>query len=307
MKEYNVHEILAILQKYYITDSPQMVTRWIREGKIQGIRSENRKEGYRVSEEELFDYIEELRPGLPSIMEVYEDYVKKLRNYYSEDIERPKFHDEMPDKIESETNKKQHEKEIKELREQIINLENTLVDLQEENQIIHMNMFEIVEQNNSLQKENLVLKEENGVLTELYGIMDEENKLLKCTSNNMTNSEELKKELRKKIIYPTEEKKFQLGLDDFINLSKEVVTKLSIHMEELAIINHLENIYQQIFENGIIRSNLIMEDGAIKCPFTDKFYKQQKRVINNAIKHYFENLNEEQTNQQQEEKTVAND
>jgi hypothetical protein len=46
VREYNVHEVFAILDSYYITHSPAMVTKWIREGKIKGVRSDNRKEGY---------------------------------------------------------------------------------------------------------------------------------------------------------------------------------------------------------------------------------------------------------------------
>jgi hypothetical protein len=40
MNIYNVHQTLNILQQYYITDSIQIVTRWIHEGKI---RAESQK------------------------------------------------------------------------------------------------------------------------------------------------------------------------------------------------------------------------------------------------------------------------
>ncbi|CAM5219127.1 hypothetical protein UACE39S_03225 [Ureibacillus acetophenoni] len=125
MREYNVHEVLAILQKYYITDSQQMVARWIREGKIQGIRSENRKEGYRVSEDELFEFIEEQRPGLPSIMQIYDSYVRQLK---------PEFQEEnITEKQEILNNNLQLIKtENDELREQVLSLENALNDLQQE-------------------------------------------------------------------------------------------------------------------------------------------------------------------------------
>jgi hypothetical protein len=78
LKEYNVHEVLAILREYYITNSQQMVTRWIRQGKLNGVRSANRKDGYLVSEEDLFEFIEEQCPGLPHVMNFYKDYIENL-------------------------------------------------------------------------------------------------------------------------------------------------------------------------------------------------------------------------------------
>jgi hypothetical protein len=46
MDTYDVSSTLDMLKQYYITGSKQMITRWIREGKIKGTRSENRKEGW---------------------------------------------------------------------------------------------------------------------------------------------------------------------------------------------------------------------------------------------------------------------
>lgn len=59
-----VDDAVCILQKYFINDSRQMVVRWIREGKILGKRTENRKEGYHTSEENLSKFIECMRFGL---------------------------------------------------------------------------------------------------------------------------------------------------------------------------------------------------------------------------------------------------
>jgi hypothetical protein len=67
----NVDEALCILQNYFITDSRQVVVRWIREGKIVGERTENRKEGYRISEENLSGFIESMRPGLQAFVRDY--------------------------------------------------------------------------------------------------------------------------------------------------------------------------------------------------------------------------------------------
>nr|WP_290913203.1 hypothetical protein [Anoxybacillus sp.] len=58
MEVYHVHQALKILQLYYITDSIQMVTRWICEEKIRAERSENRKEGWRIHDDDLLEFIE---------------------------------------------------------------------------------------------------------------------------------------------------------------------------------------------------------------------------------------------------------
>ena len=47
---YNVNEALEVLKSYDITSSKQMITRWLREGKIVGEVSVNRKEGWRIHE-----------------------------------------------------------------------------------------------------------------------------------------------------------------------------------------------------------------------------------------------------------------
>ena len=53
---YNVNEALEVLKSYDITSSKQMITRWLREGKLVGEVSVNRKEGWRIHEKDLEDF-----------------------------------------------------------------------------------------------------------------------------------------------------------------------------------------------------------------------------------------------------------
>lgn len=278
MREYNVHEVLAILQKYYITESLQMVARWIREGKIQGIRSDNRKEGYRVLEEELFEFIEEQKPGLPSIMEVYEDYIKKLRLEHSEEIKQTQSPEVTIDKKILNSKENPYEQETNGLRQQLNSLENTLIDLQQEKQIIKMNMNEIIELNNTLIQNNKALLEENKQLKDNILKTAEPDDSSK-SSNNKTKS-------------TLGEKNSHITFEDFKNISKDVVSKLDSKLENTITEKHLSTIYEQIFEDGLIKASLVTKDGTIKCPYTHKEYKQPKRIISSAIKYYFENLDE---------------
>jgi hypothetical protein len=300
MKEYNVHEILAILQKYYITDSLQMVTRWIREGKIQGIRSEYRKDGYRVSEEELFEFIDEQRPGLPSIMKVYEEYIKKLSSDHHEKTNYFQSHEEIKEIKKLESKKMDYEKEITELRKKLITVENMLIDFEQEKQIIEMNLIEIMEQKNSLVQENEMLFEENKTLNELYGIIDEENKQLKRSIIKPSETEETSKKNQTKTDYPKEDTNQQLvSFEQFLLIGNDSVSNLHSDFDETIMENHLRNVYKQLFdEDGSIKNDLLAENGAIKCPFTQREYKQQKRLINNAIKFFFEDLNKKEQKQE---------
>lgn len=296
MREYNVHEVLAILQKYYITDSQQMVARWIREGKIQGIRSDNRKEGYRVSEDELFEFIEEQRPGLPSIMQVYESYVKQLKPEVKEEkiTETKEILNKNLQLIEIENNG---------LRERVLSLENALNDLQQENQILEMQLIETLELNNGLKEENNDLLDEIETLSELFEITDGENKKLKDLSSKKIDMEIKGNDQTKKgnIV------KKELSFEEFKDLSEETVSSIEHNLEKGEIDRHLRSVYERIFENGTIKSNLITKDGSINCPYTQKVYKQQKRLINNAVLHYFEKHSGRKPYQEELEITVAND
>lgn len=59
---YTVNEALQELQAKGITDSIQMVRRWLREGVIQGERSGDRKTGWRIHPSELARFIAARHP-----------------------------------------------------------------------------------------------------------------------------------------------------------------------------------------------------------------------------------------------------
>ena len=57
---YTVQEMIRYLRDhrdYQIEESEQMIRRYLRQGKIQGIRSSNRKEGWRIPEDEVYRYL----------------------------------------------------------------------------------------------------------------------------------------------------------------------------------------------------------------------------------------------------------
>jgi len=52
-----VNEAFEVLKKERITNSVQMLRRWLRQGVLKGHRSENRKDGWRIAEKELAQFI----------------------------------------------------------------------------------------------------------------------------------------------------------------------------------------------------------------------------------------------------------
>ncbi|RNA68548.1 helix-turn-helix domain-containing protein [Alteribacter keqinensis] len=71
MRRFTINEATQILAKYYIYVTPEKLTRTIRDGDLTAFIS-SRKEGYRIDEEDLFEYIEIHRPELREIIDVYE-------------------------------------------------------------------------------------------------------------------------------------------------------------------------------------------------------------------------------------------
>jgi hypothetical protein len=73
----DIHEAFHILRKHYVTESMQMVGRWLRAGKIHGERTANRKEGWRISENDLYEFIDEMKPGIAEIVAFHEEHIEE--------------------------------------------------------------------------------------------------------------------------------------------------------------------------------------------------------------------------------------
>lgn len=169
MVEYDVHQALNILKKYYITDSVQMVTRWIRQGKIRGERSDNRKEGYRIHHDDLFEFIEEERPGLPSIMAVYEEYQERD---VPQEIKMKIKKEDKPNKCDEPLITFDTEETNHGAKNETLLLEEQLQEKSEEIAKLNESLFESI-------KEVEILEEDNKFLYDLCHIYEEENRELK--------------------------------------------------------------------------------------------------------------------------------
>lgn len=62
MKQYTIREAFDVLHHNKITSHMESVRRWLRQGVIQGIPPETRRDGWRISEEDLFAFIQSRLP-----------------------------------------------------------------------------------------------------------------------------------------------------------------------------------------------------------------------------------------------------
>jgi len=275
MEVYNVHQALKILQEYYITDSIQMVTRWIREGKIKAERSANRKEGWRIYHDDLFEFIEEQRPGLPVVMGVYEWYVENSFSMLAND------HREKHNKLDSEEVKgdSTHSEElIKQLMEEKKQLENQLINMQDELNLVYEQITELTVK---IQK----LEEENAFLIGLYEQIDEMYQELE-KKNQQESSNETLKTMECKL-------KKEMSVEDFKTIVREVINEYK--SETVNLIqqeNELTNeIYPLFFNENEELRNEIIDDEEYRCPLTKKKYKKSLRsMLKNAIRTKLEQV-----------------
>lgn len=255
MRDYNVHEVLAILQKYYVTESQQMVTRWIREGKILATRSPERKEGYRIYEEDLYEFIEDQRPGLITIMDGYSQYIKSIQldeveteaELEAEPKAEPSIQDKEVEVFSKGIDKVQsHQKE----------LEASINQLQEDFVEQRQNISEILVQVQSLINQST----------------EEGTKSLDHYEQNSTETKQEKREIK------------IMQLKDFKRIYNDIIKQLGVNLTDEEQENSIIFVYNSLYEtDGQVKEELQSGEGNIKCPLTNKEYKQHKRLIRNLM------------------------
>ncbi len=99
-----VKEALCVLDDHYITSSEQMIRRWLRQGKLKGIRSQNRKDGWRICEKELYRFMESLQWEGTAYEEGIDDATKIKR--LLEEIKELKLQIQKLEKINEDLNTK---------------------------------------------------------------------------------------------------------------------------------------------------------------------------------------------------------
>lgn len=76
----NVQEAMKILEENYIKVSYKTFTDWLRKLEIAAVPSDNRKEGWSIREEDLFEFIDKKRPGLRQILQEYQHLIQDIND-----------------------------------------------------------------------------------------------------------------------------------------------------------------------------------------------------------------------------------
>ncbi|MFB5284687.1 helix-turn-helix domain-containing protein [Peribacillus sp. Hz7] len=269
MEIYNLHQTLNILKEYYITDSVQMVSRWIREGKIKATRSENRKDGWKIHHEDLFEFIEEQRPGLPEIMAVHEWYVDNAFRMDSEPSVK-----EIPGELRS-----QYELEKQQLEDQIMDMTNQLLSA-------NQSICDLITEADKI-KEGYGFLEE--LCEELYKQVEEMRKeLIIQLPEEKQNVASLEKEqvfsITEKVNRKSSKKTF--SYQDFRLLFQELSNECSSEVADSLRGNEEipKEIYSIFFNETEQLEDSIIDGEEYRCPITNKPYKNLKSMLKNAIR-----------------------
>lgn len=65
---YTVEEALKKLKQYGITDNAEVVRRWLRSGKLKGVKPEKKRDGWRIAKEDLDAFIAERVPAVENAL-----------------------------------------------------------------------------------------------------------------------------------------------------------------------------------------------------------------------------------------------
>lgn len=274
----NVHEALKILNDHYVTDSIKMVTRWIREGKIPAERTENRKEGWRIEEGDLFDFITNYNPGIVQYIDNYRlhnDIVPIGEIEKNEDISSGNnIKMTKTDPRIREAENYDQLKEIRELNKQTdfvrshIEEDTKAIDKDKQIQGLKQQLNEVKE------SVKLIIREE------IRAAMDEmKENINKPSVDSEKTNEENKKGTEKREI------KYKITFKDFRKSCSDVLTKdeLTVYEQEI------KNYYDELVEDNRVKKIHISEDGIIYCPFDkEKKIKHSypRAIIKEGIRNY---------------------
>ncbi|MGG3233962.1 DnaJ domain-containing protein [Priestia flexa] len=189
----NVKEVTEKLKEYGITDSEQMVRRWIRNGEIKSTEIKNRKAGYDISKEDLIEFVKKRKPEAEYKLKVVK-LEKKIEQLKS-------------DKHLGAWEEKQNmKKRLEELEKENKELQNHNWDLQKENRNLKINIASLESQLSARELSSSNAINVTGSINNFLGLPDTATKqevrkvfkqLLKAVHPDKGGNEELFKTLQK--------------------------------------------------------------------------------------------------------------
>ncbi|MEM5680767.1 hypothetical protein AAHB46_15885 [Bacillus paranthracis] len=148
----NVQEAMKILEENYIKVSYKTFTDWLRKLEIAAVPSENRKEGWSIREEDLFEFIDKKRPGLRQILQEYHHLIQDVNDVKQQ--VQALFHNKKEGEVEyMEGSESKTSDDIKYLYEIVQMMNEEVEELKIQNQWMKDTYEQAAGEYNSLQKE----------------------------------------------------------------------------------------------------------------------------------------------------------
>ncbi|MGG3546253.1 DNA-binding protein [Bacillus paranthracis] len=279
-KWINVQEAIEILEEHYIQVSYKTFTDWLRKLEIPGVPSDNRKEGWTIRQEDVFEFVDKKRPGLRQILQEYQGLV--------EDMSQLKQQVQLLMKNREET-----DLYVEELNE------NKMVEqLQGEDKVQNEEVKFLYDFLNVVLEELQELKEQNKWMNQAYEqIVGEYNFLY----------EELKKiHVKNEVISTVEESESEIipkiKEEEFHELLQAQLKQNFPYKQVLLEDETVKQLYA-VFCNKLFlqdenkQSFVIKEGDTYICPITEKKYKHINRIYNPIIRMLLENLMGEENKQ----------
>jgi hypothetical protein len=294
--QYNVYEALRVLQEHFITSSIQMVARWIREGKLLGSRTENRKDGYLIDEDDLYRFIEERKPGMILHIENEKEKVentplpekaqsKKVYSYKDIITERLAKQEKSIQLIMEKIDTLSHESSsIPPIAPQNIDLE------------VRMNQQEKSMQSLSEQFETLKTNLNESFAGMNKKSIDKLDQLLERfdqAQNSGTPPKKMAYVVNKNPDVKNQEKKEEVDddresctWDDFQKMvNKHIPPEYTVDNEKM--LQELRIYYDKLIKDNKVRKEHLTNGGKIRCPFTKKMKSSLHEFVGIAIPAYF--------------------
>ncbi|BCC08009.1 hypothetical protein bcgnr5378_02880 [Bacillus cereus] len=289
-KWINVQEAMKVLEEHYIQVSYKTFTDWLRKLEIPAIPSDNRKEGWAISKEDVLAFIDKKRPGLRQMLEGYQDLV--------EDMEQVK--QQVRVLMESEQNIGEHvgvwdeEKSCNPVpvKSEIYNDEvKFLYDLLE---VVLDELQEVKKQNEWM---NQAYEQMIGDCNFLYEESQTQHANAKASA--LVEEEEEREEVVK-----ISEKEFHDLLEE---QWKKKFPNETFSLEDAEIKEFYTIFHKQLYQQGEDKESVIIRNGdSYICPVTQKEYKHINRIYNPVIRKILDNMMREENGQKNEMISVEN-
>ncbi|MCU5529342.1 DNA-binding protein [Bacillus cereus] len=291
-KWINVQEAMKILEEHYIQVSYKTFTDWLRKLELPAIPSDNRKEGWAISKEDILTFIDKKRPGLRQILEGYQGLV--------EDMEQVK--QQVRVLMESEHDIGEHEG--------VWDEEESCNPLRVKSEVYNDEVKFLYDLLEIMLDELQELKKRNEWINQAYEQMiGDYNFLYEELQTQHMNAEapalvEEEKEKAEEEVAKIKEKEFHDLLEE---QWKKKFPNTIFSLEDKEVKRLYAIFHKKLYQQGGSKECVIIRKGdSYICPVSQKEYKHINRIYNPVIRKMLDNMIREENGQNNEMISVEN-